>query len=279
MGVLNSYQNDGLKMKYFEKLELINADLDRLFPNGRDPFQMMTRLLEEAGELAEQVHIFEGSGAKPKKHSKPNPKKMAKEIQDVIGCALQVAQHYDIMPEVKEAIEQRFARRLLAGRFTADELRTVNDWPPRNVNCVGVVVLRDEKVLLVKQAAGTSLAGQWSVPWGVVDENEFPNSAAVRETAEEAGLKVMVDGLIGVQHIGWENAISLIYLCTLVEGVPTPDGIETDAAEFFSLAELNLIEEPIEKWTEWIARRVLQGDFQLIRNIDENPFKPLSSFF
>ena len=124
-------------MKYFEKLELINADLDRLFsesgPNEHSPFRMMTRLLEEAGELAEQVHIFEGSGAKPKKHGKPDPKKMAKEIQDVIGCALQVAKHYEIMSDVKKGIDQRFGSRLQAGRFTADELRVVNAWPLKNV--------------------------------------------------------------------------------------------------------------------------------------------------
>ncbi len=109
-------------MKYFEKLELINRDLNRQFPNGDNPFQMMTRLLEEAGELAEQVHIFEGSGAKPTKHGEPNPIKMAKEVQDVIGCALQVAEHYGIMGEVKAGIDLRFQKRVDAGKFSAEDL-------------------------------------------------------------------------------------------------------------------------------------------------------------
>lgn len=113
-------------MKYFEKLELINIDLDRTFPAGNNPFQIMTRLLEEAGELAEQVHIFEKSGVKAAKHGEPDPHKMAKEIQDVIGCALQVAQFYDIMPEVKQGIEGRFDKRLKDGRFTPEELNTVH---------------------------------------------------------------------------------------------------------------------------------------------------------
>ena len=110
-------------MKYFEKLELINVDLDRQFPAGNNPFQMMTRLLEEAGELAEQVHIFEGSGAKPAKHGKPDPIKMAKEIQDIIGCTLQVAEHYGIMPQVKQGIELRFQRRVDRGKFSAEDLK------------------------------------------------------------------------------------------------------------------------------------------------------------
>lgn len=114
-------------MKYFEKLELINIDLDRTFPSGNDPFQIMTRLLEEAGELAEQVHIFEGSGVKQKKHGKPDPRKMTKEIHDVIGCALQVAQFYGLMPQVKQAIEERFGRRLEKGRFTSDDLEILDE--------------------------------------------------------------------------------------------------------------------------------------------------------
>ncbi|MFT5196765.1 MAG: NTP pyrophosphatase (non-canonical NTP hydrolase) [Cellvibrionaceae bacterium] len=103
-------------MNYFEKLELINIDLDRMFPAGNNPFQIMTRLLEEAGELAEQVHIFEKSGVKAAKHGEPDPHKMAKEIQDVIGCALQV----------KQGIEMRFEKRLESDRFTAEELESLS---------------------------------------------------------------------------------------------------------------------------------------------------------
>lgn len=113
-------------MKYFEKLELINLDLDRQFPAGDNPFQMMTRLLEEAGELAEQVHIFEGSGAKPNKHGVPDPIKMAKEVQDVIGCALQVAAHYGIMPQVKQGIDFRFQKRVDAEKFSAEDLELLD---------------------------------------------------------------------------------------------------------------------------------------------------------
>ena len=109
-------------MKYFEKIELINIDLDRLFPAGNDPFQIMARLLEEAGELAEQVHIFEQSGVKMKKHGPPDPHKIAKEIQDVIGCALQIGRFYGVMPQVKQGIEMRFEKRLQARRFTNEDL-------------------------------------------------------------------------------------------------------------------------------------------------------------
>ncbi|MEM8861476.1 MAG: NUDIX domain-containing protein [Chloroflexota bacterium] len=266
-------------MNYFEKLELINIDLNRQFPAGSNPFMIMTRLLEEAGELAEQVHIFEQSGAKPDKHGQPDPQKMAKEIQDVIGCAMQVALHYDLMNEVKEGIDFRFDMRLNENRFSAADLKLLEDWPPKNVICVGALVIQDDRVLLVRQAKGTSLAGQWSTPWGLVDAGEFPDHAAVRETLEEAGISVKIKGLIGIQNLTWQQAIGVTYLCEPLEGQPTPDGVETDAAGYFSLAKLDKLTEPIEPWTEWISRRVLTENYQLTPIESDNPFSPLGAFY
>lgn len=269
-------------MRYFEKLELINRDLDRQFPAGKNPFQMMTRLLEEAGELAEQVHIFEQSGAKPNKHGDPSPAKMAKEIQDVIGCALQVANHYGIMDKVKQGIEMRFDKRIKADRFSAEDLRLVQDWPPKNVICVGALVVKNNQVLLVRQAKGTSLEGQWSTPWGLVDAGEFPNHAAMRETLEEAGIPVNVKGLIGIQNLNWQQGIGITYLCEPSDSAqdkPTANGIETNAAQYFSLEELENLGEPVETWTGWISRRVLKEQYQLIPLQLDNPFKPHDAFF
>jgi ADP-ribose pyrophosphatase YjhB (NUDIX family) len=40
---------------------------------------------------------------------------------------------------------------------------------PNSVLCVGAAVRRDDRVLLVRQAAGHALAGQWSIAPGFVD--------------------------------------------------------------------------------------------------------------
>jgi NTP pyrophosphatase (non-canonical NTP hydrolase) len=93
-----------------EKLIAINRGLDRRFPNGRDPFQMMTRLLEECGELAQQVNHFEQSGVKRQKHGLPDRAKLAKEVQDVLRCALQVVQYYGIEKELAASIEGSYQR-------------------------------------------------------------------------------------------------------------------------------------------------------------------------
>ena len=91
-----------------ENLFVITEDLMRRFPDGNNPFQIMTRLLEECGELAEQVNHFEGMGVKREKHGEPDKEKMAKEVKDVIRGALQIALYYGIEAEVEASFEESY---------------------------------------------------------------------------------------------------------------------------------------------------------------------------
>jgi len=86
------------------------AGLNRRFPNGNQPFQILSRLLEEAGELAQQVHHFEGAGVKREKYGAPDREKLAKEVMDVMRCALQIAQYYRIESELAALIDQAYRR-------------------------------------------------------------------------------------------------------------------------------------------------------------------------
>lgn len=89
-----------------DRIYKINSGLDKLFPGSNDPFQMVTRLAEECGELAAQVNHFEDSGVKRAKHGDPDPQKMAKEVQDVIRCALRIASHYNLETAVDDSINR-----------------------------------------------------------------------------------------------------------------------------------------------------------------------------
>lgn len=151
-------------------------------------------------------------------------------------------------------------------------------WPPRMVVCVGTVVLRGGSVLFVRQAAGHALAGQWSIPWGVVDDQESPEDAAVRETYEESGIRAEIDGLLGFQNLRTPGWLALLFVCHPIEGEPTPDGVETDAAAFFSLGDLDSFEEPLEPWCAWLARRVLAGGRPTIPCEPSNPYGPRRAF-
>ncbi|MDQ7793840.1 MAG: MazG nucleotide pyrophosphohydrolase domain-containing protein [bacterium] len=91
-----------------DRLWTVSEGITRRYPGGNHPFQIMTRLLEECGELAEQVNHFETTGIKRQKLGQPDRAHLAKEVQDVIRCALQVAQYYEIRPELEESISRSY---------------------------------------------------------------------------------------------------------------------------------------------------------------------------
>lgn len=154
-----------------------------------------------------------------------------------------------------------------------------HNWPSKMAVCVGAVVLRGDAALLIRQARGQSLAGQWSIPWGLVDPGEAPEVAALRETQEEGGVSAEVEGLLGIQNLSRAGWLGVVFLCRHVSGTPTPDGgVETDRAAYFTLEELASLEDPIEPWCEWLVRRVLQGTYTLIPSAPDNPYHPRQAF-
>lgn len=146
------------------------------------------------------------------------------------------------------------------------------------VVCVGAVVLKGEQALLIRQAEGHALEGQWSVPWGFVDPGETPEQAAVRETGEESGITVKVEGLLGFQNLPQTGWIGLVFLCRYVSGGLSVNGIETDRAGYFSHREIAEMEEDIEPWCAWVVRRVLTAQHILIPPQQENPYRPNTAF-
>ena len=144
---------------------------------------------------------------------------------------------------------------------------------PETVVCVAAVVRQDDRILLVRQSPGHSLAGQWTEPWGRLEPGESPGAAVLREVREEGGVDAAVDGLLGVQVLPppWRNWIALVYLCHHVNGTPAPRDEETDAAAYYSLEELDRLGEPAEPWSDWLARRVFAGRFTLTASDSSNP--------
>ncbi len=148
------------------------------------------------------------------------------------------------------------------------------------VICVGAVVRRGDEILLVRQSAGHSLAGQWTIPWGRLEPGESPRAAALRETAEEGGITAAVDGLLGVQELPapWDGWIALIYLCSHVSGEPQPCDVETDAARYFSRAAWDALAEAREPLSDWLARRVFAGACTAIPMDASNPLPHAGAF-
>lgn len=85
---------------------------------------------------------------------------------------------------------------------------------------VAALVAEAGRVLLVRRAAMPRI-GYWALPAGYMDADELPEEALVREVAEETGLQIMVQGLLGVAPLaGWgeRRGILLLYLARPASG-------------------------------------------------------------
>lgn len=94
----------------FAKLYLAVDGYNARFPDGNDPFRIISRLCEEAGELAQVVNHFEGTGVKLRKYGAPDRATLAKEVHDLMRTALCIARYYNIERELAESIDTTVER-------------------------------------------------------------------------------------------------------------------------------------------------------------------------
>ncbi|MBN1200732.1 MAG: NUDIX domain-containing protein [Anaerolineae bacterium] len=170
----------------------------------------------------------------------------------------------------------------------SDQPDRIPGFPPKMTLCVGAVVLHDDRVLFVRQTYGDSLTNTWTLPWGFAHDGDDcsqpapPHEAALRETLEESGITAEVEGLLGIQNHtsrAGEPRLYLLFLCRHASGEPTPDGHETDKAAYLSLADLDALDERVDPFCDWLARRVLRGEHHLIPPEAANPYRPHTAFF
>lgn len=89
---------------------------------------------------------------------------------------------------------------------------------------IGVIVVRDGKILLGKRIAGHG-SGTYSLPGGHLEFGETFEETATREVAEETGLRnITVKGLISVSNdIAYDkHYVTLCILTESTEGTPYP---------------------------------------------------------
>jgi 8-oxo-dGTP diphosphatase len=71
------------------------------------------------------------------------------------------------------------------------------EYPDRPIAGVGVVVLRDDQVLMIRRGREPRM-GQWSIPGGKQELGETWQETAVREVREETGVEIDVIGIVDV---------------------------------------------------------------------------------
>ncbi|MCW0213515.1 MAG: NUDIX domain-containing protein [Pseudonocardia sp.] len=120
------------------------------------------------------------------------------------------------------------------------------------------------RLLLVRRCD----SGTWEFPGGRVDVGESAIAAAVRETWEEAGVRIRVTGLVGLftdpQHVvraAGEGVVRQQFVACFharaVRGRLRPDGRETDDARWFSPADV--LRLPMEPGAARWVRCALSG--------------------
>lgn len=87
--------------KFYQMVEASN----RRFPKGVEPYQMATRLLEECGEIASEINLWEDSGIKRQKHGEPKKENIAGEIKQAIVELFKIARYYGVEKQLEESIE------------------------------------------------------------------------------------------------------------------------------------------------------------------------------
>ena len=89
--------------------KMVEASNNR-FPEGVEPYQMATRLLEECGEIAAEINLWEDSGIKRQKHGNPKKEDIANEIRQAMVELVKIAQYYHVEEELDASIQASLAR-------------------------------------------------------------------------------------------------------------------------------------------------------------------------
>ena len=92
-----------------EFYQMVKASNKR-FPKGVEPFQMVTRLLEECGEVASEVNLWEDSGIKRQKHGEPKKENLANELRQAMVELFKIADYYHVEKELEASIQAALQR-------------------------------------------------------------------------------------------------------------------------------------------------------------------------
>jgi 8-oxo-dGTP diphosphatase len=99
------------------------------------------------------------------------------------------------------------------------------------------------RVLLIRRGR-PPYEGSWALPGGFVEYGETTEAACMRETREETGLQVEVEGICGVysrpDRDPRGHTVSVVYRCRPLSGEPV-GGDDAAEARWFDPAELKSI--------------------------------------
>jgi ADP-ribose pyrophosphatase YjhB (NUDIX family) len=137
---------------------------------------------------------------------------------------------------------------------------------------VGALLVHDGRMLLVRRAQDPG-KGYWTNPGGYIEQHEPIQRSIEREVLEETGIVARAAGIAAVRDLPRDNHnVYIAFHMDFVEGEPRADGVETDAAGFYSLDEMR--EMNVAPFTRWLADVALNGRMPGLER-DVEPVVPL----
>ncbi len=125
---------------------------------------------------------------------------------------------------------------------------TVYDTPYVVVATLPVI---NKRVVLVRRATDPG-SGLWSYPGGYLETNETLEAGAIRETREETGLEVEINGLLGVYSRTGGRTVTIVF-----EAIAKREEWK-DSPEVMEVKSFPIDEIPWEELAFWTAKYALE---------------------
>lgn len=122
---------------------------------------------------------------------------------------------------------------------------------------VCTIPTRAGRVVLVQRSISPG-KGKWVFPGGYMDRGETVEQCGLRETYEETGLTVELDGLVGIYSYPQSPVVVIVYH-SVVRGGQLEIRPECSDARYFTSAEIPWLELAFQSTTDamraWLASR------------------------
>lgn len=126
----------------------------------------------------------------------------------------------------------------------------------------GCVIKQDGKYLLVQEKQ-QKVYGLWNIPAGYVDKDEEIEQAAIREVKEETGYDAELDGQIAMIHESVKRPLKHVFKAHIVSGELTVQEDEILDAKWFSLTEIQTLNEQHKLRANWILDTISKVEAEL----------------
>jgi ADP-ribose pyrophosphatase YjhB (NUDIX family) len=132
---------------------------------------------------------------------------------------------------------------------------------------VGGIVVQEDRVLLVRRAHNPG-RGRWTIPGGYVEADEFLDATVLREVFEETGIQAEVEGIVDLRQSirEFDTNVYIVFRLRPVGGEVRPDGVESDAAGYYSREEWEAL-ETLAPMTRYLIERAISGNGVGLRHV------------